>query len=284
MDSSRLLALQQLPTGSQWAWAATRPSEAELRTCGFPASEWASPAEPRAARNLLLLLHGLGDKPAGFASLGRKMALPETTALALRAPLPLPAGLPGHAWHESFAADGSPLGTQVAVQSLERDCRGRLLALLQLLNRHGWPPHRVFCLGFAQGGTAALDLAVHAPSRLGGVVSVCGHLLGDVPVPSAPTTPNATPVLLLAGGSDAQTPVADARRRLAILQRVVPEARLVTLPGMALRMIGSEREMRPVMEFFAEHLALGLAGLEADPSLIRVDSVGANGELHTSRA
>ena len=115
-------------------------------------------------------------------------------------------------------------------------------------------------------------------------MSVCGHLLGDVPVPSAPTTPNATPVLLLAGGSDAQTPVADARRRLAILQRVVPEARLVTLPGMALRMIGSEREMRPVMEFFAEHLALGLAGLEADPSLIRVDSVGANGELHTSRA
>ena len=36
-----------------------------------------------------------GDQPAGFASLGRKMALPETTALALRAPLPLPAGLPG---------------------------------------------------------------------------------------------------------------------------------------------------------------------------------------------
>ena len=80
-----------------------------------------------------------------------------------------------------------------------------------------------------------MDLAVHAPSRLGGVVSVCGHLLGDLPVPvaSAPTTPNATPstttttaattttttttttnatpVLLLAGGSDAQTPLAEAR-------------------------------------------------------------------------
>lgn len=119
MDASRLLKLQQLPAGSQWAWAATRPSEAELRTCGFPASEWASPVEPQAAspaepqaRNMLLLLHGLGDQPAGFASLGRKMALPETTALALRAPLPLPAGLPGHAWHESFTEDGGPLDTQ----------------------------------------------------------------------------------------------------------------------------------------------------------------------------
>ena len=125
MDASRLLKLQQLPAGSQWAWAATRPSEAELRTCGFPASEWASPAQPPPAaspaepqaRNLLLLLHGMGDKPAGFASLGRKMALPETMALALRAPLPLPAGLPGHAWHESFTDDGSPLDTQATIRS-----------------------------------------------------------------------------------------------------------------------------------------------------------------------
>ena len=35
---------------------------------------------------------------------------------------------------------------------------------------------------------------------------------------------------MLAGGSDAQTPVAEARRRLASLQRAVPEARLVTWP------------------------------------------------------
>ena len=136
MDASRLLKLQQLPAGSQWAWAATRPSEAELRTCGFPASEWASPVQPQVAspaelqaRNLLLLLHGLGDKPAGFASFGRKMALPETTALALRAPLPLPAGLPGHAWHESFTEDGSPLDTQAP-------CWRATLHLLRLCYTH----------------------------------------------------------------------------------------------------------------------------------------------------
>ena len=67
VDTSGLLALQQLPTGSQWAWAATRPSEAELRACGLPGSEWSSPAQPQArdvpqARNLLLLLHGLGGQ------------------------------------------------------------------------------------------------------------------------------------------------------------------------------------------------------------------------------
>ena len=67
VDASGLLNLQQLPTGSQWAWAATRPSEAELRACGLPGSEWSSPAQPQArdvpqARNLLLLLHGLGGQ------------------------------------------------------------------------------------------------------------------------------------------------------------------------------------------------------------------------------
>ena len=67
VDASGLLTLQQLPTGSQWAWAATRPSEAELRACGLPGSVWSSPAQPQArdvpqARNLLLLLHGLGGQ------------------------------------------------------------------------------------------------------------------------------------------------------------------------------------------------------------------------------
>lgn len=51
---------------------------------------------------------------------------------------------------------------------------------------------------------------------------------------------------------------------------------------MAMRMIGAEHEMRPVMEFFSQHLALGLASLEQDPDLIRVDSVGADGVVHTS--
>jgi predicted esterase len=286
MDDSGLLALHRLPTGSHWSFAAatSRPSESELRACGFPGSVWASPQEPPpgTVRNLLLLLHGLGDAPRAFAALGRKMALPETAALALRAPLPLPAGLDGTAWHESFDADGGLLGAKPALQSLARDCRGRLLALLELLGAHGWPPHRVFLFGFAQGGVAALDLAVHAPSRLGGVVSVCGHLLGEAPPGAVAAAAAATPVLVLAGGRDEQTPIAEARRRFARLQRALAASRLAELAAMPLRMAGSEREMRPVMEFFAEHLELGFGQLEDDPSVLRLDRVGPDGVLHAS--
>lgn len=36
-----------------------------------------------------------GDLPAPFAQLARKLALPQTASLALRAPLPLPADIEG---------------------------------------------------------------------------------------------------------------------------------------------------------------------------------------------
>ena len=68
-------------------------------------SEWAAAADAD-ARNLLVLLHG-GDEPGRSPSCA-KMALPQTAALVLRAPLPLPAGIEiGRAWFDSFEADGA---------------------------------------------------------------------------------------------------------------------------------------------------------------------------------
>ena len=88
VDASGLLALQQLPTGSQWAWAATRPSEAELRACGLPGSEWSSPAQPQArdvpqARNLLLLLHGLGGQLSRHVRPGASVGYVQATRISL---------------------------------------------------------------------------------------------------------------------------------------------------------------------------------------------------------
>ena len=88
VDASGLLALQQLPTGSQWAWAATRPSEAELRACGLPGSEWSSPVQPQArnvpqARNLLLLLHGLGGQLSRHVSPGACVGYVQATRISL---------------------------------------------------------------------------------------------------------------------------------------------------------------------------------------------------------
>jgi hypothetical protein len=112
--------------------------------CGFAGSVWA-PHTRRDNANLLLLLHGLGDSPAAFARFAAQLALPMTSALALAAPLPLPVGLPGGMWHESFEPDGALIdgtrrGERRRISSLASATRVRLEALLSLLESgSGWP-------------------------------------------------------------------------------------------------------------------------------------------------
>lgn len=50
--------------------------------------------------NILLLLHGRGDKPAPYAQLARKMELPQTSALAIAGPLSVPFTNIGRAWFQ----------------------------------------------------------------------------------------------------------------------------------------------------------------------------------------
>lgn len=296
MDDCALLQREHdvLSAGSRWTWTApvarTPPSPASLTAIGFAGSVWADNV-PRAAPNLLLLLHGLGDSPAPFARFASALSLPQTSALALSGPLPLPAGLPGSCWCDSFEADGALIdgsrpGEQRRVLSLVSQSRSRLLRLLEHLEFGcGWPSSRVFLFGYAQGGIACLDvLCGLRRARLGGVVSWCG-----LPLPEAPScivgSPAAasTPLLVVGGERDRETPPEKARRRF---QRLVDlwrhqradagsggndaEQNLALLPdhgGSA--MVGSASDARRLHEFFARHLALTTA-LEDDPTVVRV--------------
>lgn len=102
--------------------------------------------------------------------------------------------------------------------------------MLALFEAHGWRRSRIFLFGFAQGGTAALDLACHGGDLardgggssgngggpLGGVISWCG-----LPLPEAEATLAAgggaahslygTPVLITSGECDPQAPPALTR-------------------------------------------------------------------------
>lgn len=295
-----------LRPASRWSWrtqfARVAPSDATLTAYGFAGSKWA-PHLPRTEGNLLLLLHGLGDGPAAFAQFAARLALPQTSSLALNAPLPLPLDLPGRMWHDSFAADGSLLdGTdRRRAASLARETRRRLLALLRLLERGcGWSRERIFLFGFAQGGTAVLDLLGHLePSsedggRLGGVISWCGLPLPELlqpldskPPPRAAAAAAATPLLVVAGGAaDAEPPPHVAERFYEQLvskwsprdgrscarddAEAATTSSLHTLAGhRGAAMVGSPSEARLLMEFFARHLALDCA-LQDDPSIVRV--------------
>lgn len=248
--------------------------------------------------NLLLLLHGLGDGPENFAKFAARLALPQTSALALAAPLTLPHGLDGHSWFDSFEEDGTLIGSGTSAMpdqrrqaSIARSARPALRALLKLLAHGcGWDLERIFLFGFAQGGTVALDALAHleepttGPCRLGGVVSWCGPPLPDKSVSSPSTALRRTPLLVVSRAADGSTPPRLARdlfdgfvasAPLASTEGPSTEAEtdnrheLHILPGRGVGMPASASEARLLMEFFAAHLHLNSA-LEDDPSIVRL--------------
>ncbi|PKI84621.1 hypothetical protein MVES_001563 [Malassezia vespertilionis] len=133
--------------------------------------------------NLVVLLHGLGDTAAPFASLGTSLqnALPQTVVLCLQGTRRVPfLEEDAWMWWDSF----TPLGEPIA----QPDPRAGIAVVQQWLaylcapeEEHGccWPPERIHLLGFAQGGTLALETAIveRQHLQLGSIVSVQGPLL-----------------------------------------------------------------------------------------------------------
>ena len=297
------------PHGSIWAWqpSALRvpPSDHMLGACGFGGSVWA-PNTPRNNPNLLLLLHGLGDTPDPFAAFANKLALPQTSALSLRGPLALPLDdLPGRMWHESFDVDGTLMTGEAArrgrvegvrARSLGHATRRRLYALLQVLESGcGWPRERIFLFGYAQGGTAVLDLLSHIEEdhsgggsrRLGGVISWCGLPLTETLFDAIAASTSAAAAAAAPKRRSSSPPVAprtSSRRRRdpPILRRahihLAAASRAVEPPLQSLHLLDGQRrrygrlspaDARLLMEFFSRHLALDSA-LADDPDVVRV--------------
>ncbi|GAB4818644.1 hypothetical protein N2152v2_005690 [Parachlorella kessleri] len=136
--------------------------------------------------NLLVLFHGLGDNPAAFARLARQMQLPQTAALALCGPLSVPFTECGRSWYAAFddqfeLIKGAP-GETRRLHSLDATLDALQRLLRMLWQRCGWPPHSIHLLGFSQGGTVALELALRQAAGgqgLGSCVVVSAALLEE---------------------------------------------------------------------------------------------------------
>ncbi|KAL1974724.1 hypothetical protein VTN31DRAFT_4928 [Thermomyces dupontii] len=237
-------------------------------------------ASSRPPSNILLLLHGLGDTAARFASFGRALNLPETVCVTVQAPNALPLGITdGDAFHWGddlvFDSDGSLAmdaggtnnnstdgqrgkGFDKATKLLTRD-----VILDTLVERCGYRLREIMILGFGQGGMAALVAArelarVTSASSAGS--SDDGSLAGIVsfgaPYPLSGSVvgmdKNRTPVLLLASRDDGHSAVTDSAVR-----RTKEVYEFVELHRWSRRGDGMPRnrdEMLPVMQFFARRL------------------------------
>ncbi|KAF8424742.1 Alpha/Beta hydrolase protein [Tirmania nivea] len=201
--------------------------------------------------NVLLLLHGLGDKSEPFVNLATALRLPETVCISLRAPNPLPLGLPGFHWGDDIHL--SPSGTldpdagfTKSISILHQVVEDTLVTAL------GYPRRGIFFLGFGQGGMLALEFAARLrlgtgwDNEYGGVISIGG------PLPhSAPSHTAKTPVLLI--GSEKGSHIsAESEKRV---KNVFSSVQVVRWRGRNKDgMMQNREEMRDVMEFLARRL------------------------------
>jgi hypothetical protein len=112
-----------------------------------------------------------------FAALGKRISLPQTSTLSLSGPIHIPETNGGRAWFISLDENWELIkpgrGEMRRLDSL-RQTRKKLVRLLDNLeSKCGWSRERIHLLGFSQGGTVALDLALNScgANKLGGVVS-----------------------------------------------------------------------------------------------------------------
>jgi len=101
--------------------------------------------------NILVLFHGLGDNPANFINFGKKISLPQTAVVALRAPFPIPYFDEGTGWYPSFDSNGElftsacPLRMQGLLKT--REIVGRFVDVL--VDKYGYEYRQIFFFGFS---------------------------------------------------------------------------------------------------------------------------------------
>lgn len=168
MQRLALSALFALGACSGGTHAQSEPTAVALEALEIHATSGEGP--------LVVFLHGYGSSPETFLGLAERTDLPAGTGFVLpRAPLPIPDYERGTMWwplppHFAEIARGPMPGAD--------DARASVLRLLDRVQRE--QPHRPLVLGgFSQGAMVALDVALHDPRPIAGLVLMSGTMMDE---------------------------------------------------------------------------------------------------------
>lgn len=164
------------------------------------------------AKSLVMFLHGYGADGRDLFGLADALAphMPDTVFRAPNAPERCAVNPMGYQWFPISWIDGSP--ESAMIEGAKRASETLSRHLDEALAAEGLTPDRLALVGFSQGTMVGLDVALHRPEPIGGMVAFSGRYLEN------PTPPTAKPpVLIVHGDQDEVIPVAaldDMRDRL----------------------------------------------------------------------
>ncbi|HAU29253.1 MAG TPA: phospholipase [Rhodospirillaceae bacterium] len=209
----------------------------------------APPLSGGKARQLVILMHGLGADGADLLSLATHWAqmLPHAAFLAPNGIEECDMAPYGYQWFS--LQDRSPEHLLAGVRRAELVVGAYIDHQLAL---HGLSDEHLALVGFSQGGMMALHLGLHRLHTCAGVVSFSGLLVGGLDLPA--TIKSRPPALLLHGSEDDVVPVQNLGNAMQALKAAGVFATGITRPnlGHAIDMEGIVRAGAFLKKAFGE--------------------------------
>lgn len=209
-----------------------RTSRAELSKLAFHEP---SKHSAKNYKNLVVLIHGLGDTPEDFsAHLAELIAATPARFIA-------PKGVNAYGSGWGWFAFARPLeAPPAAVLTQMRSSTQRLAALIRA-QRNKSPNAKVIVVGFSQGGMLSLALALHEPDAVDAVVPIAGWLpKALVPPPASLRARQFPPIRAFHGLADSLVPVVPTKTLIDQLQVYDLDAHMQAYAG-------TEHEISPAM-------------------------------------
>lgn len=161
---------------------------------------------------LLLLLHGFAQNEDAMHRLA-PMLDERFCVVSVRAPIEL--GVEKYAWAR---ARFTPDGPEDDAGDFETSRSALLRFLDELLAAYDLDAERVYLMGFSQGASLALGLAMSQAERFAGAVATSGKLLEQyLEAADPPAALNDLPILMAHGSHDRLVPIRRARRDHEVL-------------------------------------------------------------------
>jgi phospholipase/carboxylesterase len=160
-----------------------------------------APAAGEGAKELIILLHGLGADGNDLIALAPLFSriLPEAAFVAPNAPFPCDMAPFGLQWFSFQSRDPEAILAGVRATATHLD------AFIDAeLAHHGLPGERLALIGFSQGTMMALHVALRRAKRCAAVIGYSGALVG--PEVLQAETRSRPPVLLVHGDADEIVP------------------------------------------------------------------------------
>jgi predicted esterase len=228
--------------------------------------------------NLLIMLHGLGDKPDPYAHFAKNMALPQTAYLSLRAPRPL-FDL-GYEWYDSFDEEGALMvNSPMRLMELARVRQSFQGMFTSLIEKCQWSYSNIILLGFSQGATVALDIALNWENNipLAGVIAISDSIVDEAiqeckeKSKSINNAKVMAPIFITHGSEDDTVPLERAREKKNFLIEQLGKDKIVWKEyRKGHQMISSEKEAKELMEFIAPKIKVRSIALEQQEGLIEI--------------